>query len=156
MKRSEKDIDQILKRYMPPPSPEERKAALAAHKRVLGELRAELDELKSELDARRRNHPRIDEWPGELEPVVLAAAFLCRNTPEFDAIVGRVNQLSASPTTKSGIRFALFRLVRRGFLVEVKRKFQLTPKGEHALSRAKESARKWLDALGEPPGNQRG
>ena len=53
MKQNEKDIDAMLKRYMPPLSREEREAAEVVRKRVWAELRAELDELKQEIAARR-------------------------------------------------------------------------------------------------------
>lgn len=147
MKRSDKDIDQILKRYMPPLSLEERKKAQAARKKALGELRERLDEVKARLDAGSEKRPRKNDWPGEVEPVVLAAAFLCHANPEFEAIAEKANQLAASPLTRSTIRFAVFRLVSRGFLVEVNRSYQLTPEGKSALSQTKASAGKWLDAL---------
>jgi hypothetical protein len=117
-----------------------------AQRRITEQLRSDLAELKAELAAKRENEGP-PPWPGALEPLVLAAAFLVPNG-DIDSIAGKVIELSSKPYQLPAIRSTVLRLVQRELLAEGDRSFTVTPQGERELFQARDDAKRWIDALG--------
>jgi hypothetical protein len=144
---NKKDLRQLFQEYLPGASLEEVEKRTAAHRRTLEQLRNELQELETEIEARAAN-PEPAPWPGAIEPLVLAAAFVLRSEGDVDGIAEKVLELSSRPHRLGNIRFTVHRLVRRGLLSEHDRCFTITPQGERELARARDDAKHWIDALG--------
>ena len=113
------------------------------------ELRSELEELEAEIKA---NHTVRPAWPGAIEPLILAAAFLLHGEGDVDAIADKAVELSSDPLRIEQVRFAVHRLARRGLLSENERCFTITPEGERQLSNARSNAKRWIEALDNWPG----
>jgi hypothetical protein len=146
-----KDLQRLFQEHLPRASREELEERAAAHRRTLEQLRTEVQELHAEIEARRAN-PEPPPWPGIVEPLVLAAAFVLRGDGEVDSIAEKVLGLSGKPYPLATIRFTVHRLVRRGLLSEHERCFTITPQGERELAQARDNAERWIDALRDWPG----
>ena len=146
MEQNKKDIRQLLKEHLPRPTHEELEERAAAHQRTYDQLRAELQELQAELETRTLTAAQLS-WPGAVEPLVLAAAFVLRGEADADNIADKIRELSSGPLSIAGIRFAIQRLVRRGLLSENDRCFTVTPTGERELAQARDDAKRWMAAL---------
>jgi len=146
-----KDLRRLFQEYLPGASREEVEKRAAAHRRTLEQLRTEIQELQTEIEARTAN-PEPPPWPGAVEPLVLAAAFVLRGDGDVDSIAEKVLELSSKPSRYGSIRFTVHRLVRRGLLSEHDRCFTITPQGERELVQARDDAKRWIDALGDWPG----
>jgi hypothetical protein len=147
MKENDIDIDTLLK-GLPTAAIQQK---LAAAQRTRERLAKELEEFSQELEARRKTGTTGREWPGELEPLVLAAASLLHGQGDIDRIAACVNDFAAQSLNISSVRFALHRLIRRGLIREADRQFTVTPEGERALAKAKETAKRWIQALEARP-----
>jgi hypothetical protein len=146
-----KDLRQLFQKHFPSASREELEKRAAAHLRTLDQLRNEARELQAELEARRGN-PEPPPWPGAIEPLVLAAAFLLGGEGHVDSIAEKVLELSSKRHQVWNVRSTVHRLVRRGLLSEHDRCFTITPQGESELTQARDDAKRWIDALGYWPG----
>ena len=145
MKPDDMNIDDIIKRYLPSASQEDTEAA---QWRIYDQLRAEVNELNDELEA--GGDPATETgWPGEMEPLALAATFLLRGEGDVGLIAGLINELAVEKVKVGAVRSVLFRLVRRGLISEGEHKFAVTPEGENALAQAKVTAKRWIKALGD-------
>jgi hypothetical protein len=116
----------------------------------LEQVRNERRELEAELEALKAQLPKSLPWPGALEPLVLAAAFLTRGG-DIDSIAEKLAQLSSKPYALPAVRSTVQLLVRRGLLSENDRSFTVTPHGERELAQARDDAKRWVDALGNLP-----
>jgi hypothetical protein len=116
-----------------------------ANRRRVEQLRNDLQELQDELAARNEIQGP-PPWPGALEPLVLAAAFLTRGG-DLNSIVEKVMELSSRPYELPSIRSTTYRLVRRELLSESDRSFTITPQGERELAQAQGDAKRWIEAL---------
>jgi hypothetical protein len=146
-----KDLRRLFQEQLPRATPEEAKKKSAAQRRLMDQLRTELEELEWELEAQGRTLAPVP-WPGAIEPLVLAAAFLLRGEGDVDSIAEKITELTSEPYRVGQIRFIVHRLVRRRLLSEHERSFTITPQGEHELAQARADAKRWIDALGEWPG----
>jgi hypothetical protein len=146
-----KDLRRLFQEHFPGASREEVEERAAAQRRTLEQLRNEVRELQTELEARTAN-PEPPPWPGAVEPLVLAAAFVLRGDGDVDSIAEKVLELSSRPHRLGNIRFTVHRLVRRGLLSEHDRCFTITPQGERELAQARDDAKRWINALGDWPG----
>ena len=146
-----RDLQRLLQEQLPRASREEVERKVAAHRRTSEQLRAELQELTFELEARTANLLSAP-WPGALEPLVLAAAFLLHGDGDVDDIAEIVAELSSKPHRLGAIRFTVHRLIRRGLLSEHERSFAITREGEQELAQTRADAKRWIDAIGDWPG----
>jgi hypothetical protein len=145
MKDKDINIDDLLKQHLPKPSFE---ARLAAQARTQERLRAELDELGAEIYGKREMAGLTGkEWPGQLEPLVLAAAFVLHGEGDVERIARLADGFAGEPVQTAAVRFTLHRLIRRALIAERDRLFTVTPEGERALSQARDAARRWIEAL---------
>jgi hypothetical protein len=145
MKKKEIDVDDLLKRHLPKPSI---KARLAAEVRTTAQLKKELDELTTRIHGKREMTGVTGEnWPGKLEPLVLAAAFLLRGEGDAERVARLADEFAGQQVQTVAVRFTLHRLVWRGLLTEKNRQFTVTPEGERALTQVREAAKRWIQAL---------
>ena len=144
-----KDKDEELQRVLQEllPRRKDLQRELEARRRMREQLRSDLAEAKAELLARRENQGP-PPWPGALEPLVLAAAFL---TPggDVDGIAEKVMDLSSKPYPVSAIRSTVHRLIQRELISESDRSFTVTAAGERELRQARDDAKRWIAALGQ-------
>ena len=155
---TDQEIDEILRAHLG----EEKRAKMSERvRRTYAELRVAMDEHKAELEAKRatvknlrdelevKRQALADEadWPAEAEPLVLAAVALLEGNAGIENTIEAVNKMAAAPVRPFTVRFALHRLVSRGYVSEDKRSFTITPEGRRALEQAKETSKRWIDAL---------
>ena len=153
MSDNKKDIERLLKENLPRTEPRDKPARRSpARQRAWEEIRKELEEATLELEALTGSQESLPVWPGLLEPLVLAAAFLLHGKGEVESIAENVCQLAPDPPNRGAIRFAVERLVRRGLLSETDRCFSITAEGERELAKARANAKRWIDALADWPG----
>jgi hypothetical protein len=145
-----KDLRRLFQELLPGASREELQKRSEAHRLRVEHVRNHIRELQGELAARSGNQG-TPPWPGALELLVLAAAFLSRGG-DIDSIAEKVTVLSSRPYRLGAIRFTAHRLVGRELLSENDRSFTLTPQGERELAQARDDAKRWIDALGDSPG----
>jgi hypothetical protein len=142
------NIDDIIRRYLPSASQED---ADAAQWRIYDQLKAEMNELDIELAAGREPATETG-WPGEMEPLALAATYLLQGEGDAGLIAGLINELAVEKVKIGAVRSILLRLVRRGLLSYDELRFAVTPAGERALERARTTAMRWIDAVGKKMG----
>jgi hypothetical protein len=144
MKRKDINIDDALKQHLAVASLKE---TLAAQERVRAELQREMKELREELRAKGLTVDDRSNWPGELEPIVLAATFVLGGKGDLAKIVVAANKFAAEKISVHTVRSTLFRLVRRQLVAESNRQFTVTDEGKKALALAKASAKRWIEAM---------
>jgi hypothetical protein len=149
-----KDLRKLFQEQLPAASLEELKKKATAHQRNFEQLQTEIKELKTELDA-KIGYAVAPPWPGALEPLLLAAAFVL-GSGDVESITVKALELSSTPYRLMDIRFTVHRLVGRGLLSEHDRCFTITPQGERELAHARDDAKRWTDALGGWPGPSAG
>jgi DNA-binding PadR family transcriptional regulator len=157
-KQEDNNIDQILERYLPRTSEEE---VQSARDRFLVFLR-ERRELQEALDNFRTREPVNDRKfvsLGNVDQLVLTAAYLLRGEGTSLAIAEKVNDLTPGKVIDTGAVFIALDRLERGKLLSTRPKdappkglkpnllFTVTADGERMLRQVRARAKILLDAL---------